>query len=867
MLQEIQISSFTAGEFSPRMKGRTDYQRYYDSLDTCRNMVPMPQGGLTKRPGTLYVEAAHDQTATPFRVRNIPFVFSTVQPYSLEFGPGYIRPFMDDAAILGAPVVAVPYGAAEIWQVSYCQSADTLWLAHPNYPLATLTRSSHTAWSYQVFPLQDGPYSRPNTNPATTLTPSGVSGSITFTANSAAGINQDNGFLPTDVGRLLRFYSTDGAAENPVSQWVSCRITAVADILNITAAVQPASLTCAGFLAGTVAGSSFALGAFSPTLGYPITVGLWQERLALWGWRDIPNAFAASRTGAFDTFGTTEPDGTVTPRDGLFFVLEDDQVNAARWLVTAGSAQTMQLGLGSAGSENILQGATTGQPLSSTNVQAYRETQYGGATVKPLRIGKVVLFADAPARKLREWQFDWRVNGYIGPDKMQESEHMTRGPAGVPAAQWGLRWMAYQQSPHQVIWAGRNDGGLVSFTYDREQNVWAAAQHQLGGQYWGGPPIVESGCVIPSPDLSYDELWLVVLRTVAGTPRRTIEVMTRFFDALPQEAAWFVDCGLGSTLNPADIACTLAGFTALPPPDGTLAATRPPAWSGTGTLTTPAAGGAWQAGAIGWVVRINGGVLIVTGLTADPYTVAVKATRPLLGLAPGVANGADGGAVDQQPALRPLRRARPSGRRGGRDPRRRGRPGPPDRRRRRQRQPAVQGEPGHRRPALHADRDHHAVREPESGLCAKPRQSQARGSPVPAVLRDRRLRLWPAADRPLDQPERGRARALGVPAARRPARRRPALVFRDQAVERARRLRPRGAGHRDPGRAAAADPALDQRQRGGRRCPGQCPLIQPYPRFRRKPRFYGRRETVSTKTGFHRPTTSTTPGAPRSSLE
>ena len=102
MLQEIQISSFTAGEFSPRMKGRTDYQRYYDSLDTCRNMVPMPQGGLTKRPGTLYVEAAHDQTATPFRVRNIPFVFSTVQPYSLEFGPGYIRPFMDDAAILGA---------------------------------------------------------------------------------------------------------------------------------------------------------------------------------------------------------------------------------------------------------------------------------------------------------------------------------------------------------------------------------------------------------------------------------------------------------------------------------------------------------------------------------------------------------------------------------------------------------------------------------------------------------------------------------------------------------------------------------------------------------------------------------------------
>lgn len=34
---------------------------------------------------------------------------------------------------------------------------------------------------------------------------------LTFTATSATGINRDQGFLATDVGRLLRFQGGDGA--------------------------------------------------------------------------------------------------------------------------------------------------------------------------------------------------------------------------------------------------------------------------------------------------------------------------------------------------------------------------------------------------------------------------------------------------------------------------------------------------------------------------------------------------------------------------------------------------------------------------------------------------------------------------------
>jgi hypothetical protein len=324
-------------------------------------------------------------------------------------------------------------------------------------------------------------------------------------------------------------------------------------------------LTAAGVIQGANASAEFSLGAFSATLGYPYAAGLWQERLTFEGNNSQPNAVWGSATGAFTTFGTTNPDGTVAASNGFAFVIADDQVNPIRAVSAAGSAQAMQLGIFTGGGEYILQAATTAQALSSTNVQVYRETAYGSApNVQPLRIGKSVIFADRPGRKLREWSFYWQVNGYLGPDKTQESEHITRGPNGSPPPSWGVRWLAYQQSPYQVIWAGRNDGGLISFTYDRDQQIWAPARHQLGGQYYGGAPIVESGCVIPSPDNSYDELWLVVLRTINGVPTRFVEVMKSYFDGLPLYQACFLDCALDSPRTQPSATLTPSGLTAQP---------------------------------------------------------------------------------------------------------------------------------------------------------------------------------------------------------------------------------------------------------------------------------------------------------------
>jgi len=76
------VTNFQAGEFSPRLEGRIDLQKYTSGTQKLENMVIFPQGGVTRRPGTKYAGASKDGG----KVRLIDFQFSDEQAYVLEFG-------------------------------------------------------------------------------------------------------------------------------------------------------------------------------------------------------------------------------------------------------------------------------------------------------------------------------------------------------------------------------------------------------------------------------------------------------------------------------------------------------------------------------------------------------------------------------------------------------------------------------------------------------------------------------------------------------------------------------------------------------------------------------------------------------------
>lgn len=222
--------AFNQGEWSPVTYGRADIQARAEALSLCRDFIPLVQGPLTRRPGTWWVAEAKLAT-----VRLQDFQFSVTQAYVLEFGAGYIRFFTNDGQLLdtGVPYeVTTTYTAPELPALYFTQSADVLYIAHPSHPLAKLERQGATTWTLTDVDFQDGPYMPQNVSDtylSCDVTRVGSTGTLTATA--VTGINNDAGFIASDVGRLVRITNTNWdstSTDNPV-KWIQLKITAITD--------------------------------------------------------------------------------------------------------------------------------------------------------------------------------------------------------------------------------------------------------------------------------------------------------------------------------------------------------------------------------------------------------------------------------------------------------------------------------------------------------------------------------------------------------------------------------------------------------------------------------------------------------------
>ena len=89
-------AAFNAGEIGPRLAARVDFAKYQNAAARVENMIPLPQGGLTRRPGTRFVAPAADHSKRP---RLLPFEFSTEQAYVIEACDTCFRFFRNKAQI------------------------------------------------------------------------------------------------------------------------------------------------------------------------------------------------------------------------------------------------------------------------------------------------------------------------------------------------------------------------------------------------------------------------------------------------------------------------------------------------------------------------------------------------------------------------------------------------------------------------------------------------------------------------------------------------------------------------------------------------------------------------------------------------
>lgn len=605
-------TNFTSGELGPRLYGRTDLDRYGSGAARVENFLPLPYGPLLRRSGTRYV--ASTKSATAF-TRLIPFKFSENQAYVLEFGDLYVRFYRDRDQIMNdgslksdqtssTPYEIVsPYDEADLLNLRFVQSNDVLYLTHPNVKPYELRRLGDIDWKFVVFDYKDGPYDLTNTSKVT-LAPSAATGTgitivaapnsktITGAANNGSGLiritavahgfatgdpvnisgvlgtTEANGnwevikvsanafdlkgsvfantwsaggtqiasanvFASTDVGRHVRI--KNGGAANAYG-WAI--ITAFTNTFTVTADVRDD-------FAGTSANKEWRLGAWSDTLGWPTTAVFHHGRLVFGRLQTI----WASVTGDFESFAPTSPvDGSVAADNAIYRTLDDNSVNAIRWL----QSDTAGLLIGTTGGVFSGAASTQGSPITPSDFTVIRQNNEGADDyARPQRAGAAVVYAQRFGNKVGELIFSFETARFATPDMTLLAEHMTDTSPIVD--------LEFQQEPFRVIWAIRNDGRLLSMTYEREQSVVAWAKHFLGGELSGGDTQAKSLAVIPDePD---DLLWLIVRRTINGQQVQYVEYLEDEF-GISQDItdAHFVDASIVYNGTPMT---TIAGLSHL----------------------------------------------------------------------------------------------------------------------------------------------------------------------------------------------------------------------------------------------------------------------------------------------------------------
>lgn len=145
--------AFTGGILDPALSARVDLAKYVTGCRELENFVVQAHGGIYRRPGTEFIVGISGEGVP----RLIPFQFNVEQAYILVFTDNKmyvikrqngVSGVVEDPGNPGDPyVVATPYTDAQIFGISYAQSADTMYLCHADVVPYKLTRTADDDWT------------------------------------------------------------------------------------------------------------------------------------------------------------------------------------------------------------------------------------------------------------------------------------------------------------------------------------------------------------------------------------------------------------------------------------------------------------------------------------------------------------------------------------------------------------------------------------------------------------------------------------------------------------------------------------------------------------------------------------------------
>ena len=538
-------NSFSTGKIGKRLGGRTDLKDYFNGLEELVNAIPLRQGGITKRPGTQFLQSL-DVTD---QAQLIPFVESKDSFSLIVIDPGqanifnHIRVFEPTNFLLSSIFTSysIEYqgGAGLVSGLTgkyhYAQSASVMFLTHSSGNQRPFVIVKTTATQYELYYMDDGspaipfpqtfvrnkamsvPYMKSNITPNTISTTTTVpSGSIQILTSSTAFFTADH------VGARFRLkYGADEAI---------FRVTIFTNSTTVSAQIEvPTAIATNGPT------TDWTESAWSEERKYPGTVTLFEQR-SVWGGTPFePDTVYASLTGnPFHLMETrlAQDIGSVTDISGLnyfgdttvldpwSYILSSNQVNKITWMNSSDALQ-----IGTLGGEYIASGGN--QILSNESVSIRKQTSYGGEDIQPVQIDNNTFFVTRDGKRLRDFKFNRDNGSFISINANINNEEIVNANISETDNFYNVKFeeLTYQQS-RDVVWCMTSRNELVGLSFDADAGLLAWHEHLISGS----DVKIKSIATLPSTDFNNDDMYMLVERTINSTTVTHIERIAQDFD-------------------------------------------------------------------------------------------------------------------------------------------------------------------------------------------------------------------------------------------------------------------------------------------------------------------------------------------------
>jgi len=256
---------------------------------------------------------------------------------------------------------------------------------------------------------------------------------------------------------------------------------------------------------------------------YPGAVTYHKQRRIFGGPDANPQTFYGTQVGNFANMNRAVP---AKDSDAFQFTLDSEQVQQIRHITSL-----KKLIIFTSGSTWLVKGNAASEIITPTSVDSDEEFVAPCSHVRPLRIGRDVIYLEEGGKEVLYLNYSLEADGLDGESLTLISSHLFKRREIV---EW-----AYAKIPYSIIWCVTDTGELLALTYNRKQQVWAWTRHETDGQ-------VESVAVIlEDNEWGYKEdfVYLSIKRTIGGATKRFVERLhSRDFKLV--EDAFFVDSGL-----------------------------------------------------------------------------------------------------------------------------------------------------------------------------------------------------------------------------------------------------------------------------------------------------------------------------------